>query len=144
MDNYVVLFIRTSLISFLIGSVLGVEMTIEPAHISYFRNAHVHLNLLGFMAMMIYGVGYHVLPRFSGMMLHSRNLMVSHYYLGVVSLGIMSLCRAGMDMTCYADSLRRALFTSSAAHAASIFLFFYNIYRSIKPVSQPQASEQKA
>jgi cbb3-type cytochrome oxidase subunit 1 len=86
MDKYVILFIKTSLISFVVGSALGVEMAIEPSHISYFRNAHVHLNLLGLMAMMIYGVGYHVLPRFSGMMLHSRKLMVIHYTIWALSL----------------------------------------------------------
>ena len=27
--------------------------------------AHAHLNLPGFMAMMIYGIGYFILPRFT-------------------------------------------------------------------------------
>jgi len=37
----------------------------------------VHLNLLGFMSMMIYGVGYHILilPRFSGRPVYSPLLM---------------------------------------------------------------------
>ena len=34
--------------------------------------AHVHMLLLGFVTMMIYGVAYHVLPRFAGYPLHNR------------------------------------------------------------------------
>ena len=90
MDKYVILFIRTSLVSLLIGSALGMVMAFEPSHGSYFLSAHVHLNLLGFMAMMIYGVGYHVLPRFSGVTIHSRPLMVAHYYLGTATLAAMA------------------------------------------------------
>ena len=34
--------------------------------------AHVHMLLLGFVTMMIYGVAYHVLPRFVGFPMHNR------------------------------------------------------------------------
>ncbi len=137
MDKYVILFIRTSLISFVVGSVLGLEMAILPAHAIYFRSAHVHLNLLGFMAMMIYGVGYHVLPRFSGLVIHSRNLMVVHYYLGVTTLALMTLCWIGVEMTPYVGALQAGLSLFGAAHLISISLFFYNIYKSIKPMTLP-------
>jgi cytochrome c oxidase cbb3-type subunit 1 len=144
MDRYVILFIKTSLISFVVGSALGLWMVIEPSDISYFRSAHVLVNLLGFMAMMIYGVGYHVLPRFSGLTLHSRKLMVVHYYLGTATLAAMALAWVGMEMTRLVDPLRLVLALASAGQLCSIFLFFYNIYCSIKPVAPPQPSQQRA
>lgn len=54
-----------SLFYFLVGNVLGLLM--GSGLISYlWRPAHAHINLLGFVAMMIYGVAYHALPRFAG------------------------------------------------------------------------------
>lgn len=143
MDKYAILFIRTSLVSLLIGSALGMVMAFEPSHGSYFLSAHVHLNLLGFMAMMIYGVGYHVLPRFSGVTIHSRPLMVAHYYLGTATLAAMALCWIGIEMTAWADPLRVGLVLSALGHSASILLFIYNIFRSVKPVIPPQAQTQQ-
>ena len=144
MDTYVILFIRTSLCSFLVGSVLGMMMVIEPAYASYFLSAHVHLNLLGFMAMMIYGVGYHVLPRFSGVTIHSRPLMIAHYYLGSSTLAAMALCWIGIETTSWVDPLRAGLALAGIGHMLSIALFAYNIFRSVKPVASPQPQAEKA
>ena len=144
MDKCVILFIRTSLGSFLIGSVLGLTMAIEPFYASYFISAHVHLNLLGFMAMMIYGVGYHVLPRFSGVTIHSRPLMIAHYYLGTTTLAAMALCWIGIETTAWTDQLRVGLMLSGLGHMISILLFAYNIFRSVKAVAPPQAQAEKA
>ena len=141
MDKCVILFIRTSLGSFLIGSVLGLTMAIEPFYASYFISAHVHLNLLGFMAMMIYGVGYHVLPRFSGVTIHSRPLMIAHYYLGTTTLAAMALCWIGIETTAWTDQLRVGLMLSGLGHMISILLFAYNIFRSVKAVAPPQPQE---
>jgi len=142
MDKYAIFFIKTSLGSFLIGSALGILMAIDPSYGSPFVSAHVHLNLLGFMAMMIYGVGYHVLPRFSGMTIHSRPMMVIHYYLGTATLALMALCWIGIEMTAWADPLRTVLVLSGLGHLASILLFAYNIFRSVKPVTPPQPQPQ--
>ena len=139
MDKHVILFIRTSLITFLVGSVLGMVMAIGPSYVSYFLGAHVHLSLLGFMAMMIYGVGYHVLPRFSGTTIHSRRLMVVHYYLGTATLAAMALCWIGIEMTSWVDELRVGLVLSGLGHSISVLLFVYNIFRTIRPVVPPSS-----
>lgn len=139
MDKYVILFIKTSLLSFVLGSALGLEMAIRPLHGHNFLSAHVHLNLLGFMAMMIYGVGYHVLPRFSGATIYSRRLMAVHYYLGTITLAAMALCWIGIQMTTLVGPLRTGLVLFSLGHLVSIFLFVYNIFHSVKPVPLPQA-----
>ena len=139
MDKHVILFIRTSLISFLVGSVLGMVLAIGPSYGSYFLDAHVHLNLLGFMAMMIYGVGYHVLPRFSGTTIHSRRLMVVHYYLGTATLACMALCWIGIEMASWVDELRVGLVLSGLGHSISILLFIYNIFRTIRSVVPPNS-----
>ena len=65
MEIYPKRFIRAGLIYLVIGVVLGVAISIEPSLGARMRFVHIHINLLGFMTMMIAGVAYHVLPRFS-------------------------------------------------------------------------------
>ena len=50
---------------------------------------HVHFNLLGFMSMMIYGVGYFILPRFNGRTLRWPSSVPAHFY--VANLGLIGM-----------------------------------------------------
>lgn len=54
-----------SLLSFVAANSIGVAMGLNWLPI-YWRPAHTHLNLLGFVTSMIYGVAYHAVPRFKG------------------------------------------------------------------------------
>jgi cbb3-type cytochrome oxidase subunit 1 len=74
MDTFVRKFIRASVLWLVAGVVLGVVMTWLPGGMVYYRAAHMHANLLGFVSMMIFGVAYHVIPRFAGRPLHVRAL----------------------------------------------------------------------
>ena len=63
---YVRGFIRAGLVWLAVGIAIGIGMAWWPAdHLAY-RPAHAHANLLGFLSMFVFGVGYHVLPRFVG------------------------------------------------------------------------------
>ena len=88
MEWFVRAFIKASLAWLGLGVTLGVAMAAEPAWIVY-RPAHVHMNLLGFVTMMIYGVAYHVLPRFSGHPLFYRQLPALHWALANLGLATM-------------------------------------------------------
>ncbi len=82
MERINVWFVRASLIYFLAGTFLGLLLTAHPNLVVRFRLAHVHLNLAGFMTMMIFGVGHHIFPRFSGRPLYSRRLVTATFWLG--------------------------------------------------------------
>ena len=56
---------------------MGTWMALAPGATMY-RPAHVHLNLLGFVSMVIFGVAYHVIPRFTGHPLHNPRLAGGH------------------------------------------------------------------
>jgi len=62
MDKYAKAFIKASLIYLGIGAILGVFILLWPDLRFTVTRVHVHILLLGFMGMMIYGVGYHILP----------------------------------------------------------------------------------
>lgn len=88
MDNFAKAFIRASLLWFVAGITLGLAMAIHPAWVVY-RPAHAHMNLVGFVVMMIFGVGYQMLPRFFGHPIHSSALASAHIWLA--NLGLAGL-----------------------------------------------------
>lgn len=90
MDWPVRSFLRASLTWLALGVTLGVAMAMHPAWTIY-RPAHEHMNLLGFVTMMIYGVAYHVVPRFSGRPLRYARLAVWHVWIANAGLALMVL-----------------------------------------------------
>jgi cbb3-type cytochrome oxidase subunit 1 len=125
-DWFAKAFIRASLLWFVGGIALGLAMAIHPAWIVY-RPAHAHMNLVGFVVMMIFGVGYQILPRFFGHPIHSRMLAVAHVWLA--NLGLAGLVAgfflapnvgwAGMTLTAIGGGV----------WAIGAFGFIYNMWR---------------
>lgn len=94
MDRYTKGFIVASLFYFFIAAVLGIWMG-EASYPEWLRFAHVHFNLLGFMSMMVYGVGYFILPRFNGKPLHWPDWLPLHFYLANIGLLGLAITAAG-------------------------------------------------
>ncbi len=85
------LFITLSLAYALTGGLIGIVWLSDPALIpGDVARLHGHIMLLGFIAMMIYGVGLHVLPRFSGNPLFSERLANWQLYVSNAGLWLMS------------------------------------------------------
>jgi hypothetical protein len=85
MDRYTKGFVVASLFYFFLASVLGIWMGGTDGA-GWVRFAHVHFNLLGFMSMMIYGVGYFILPRFNGRTLHWPSWVPIHFFIANIGL----------------------------------------------------------
>ena len=85
MDRYTKAFIVASLFYFFLASLLGAWMGAADAA-GWMHFAHVHFNLLGFMSMMIYGVGYFILPRFNARTLHWPSWVPLHFFAANVGL----------------------------------------------------------
>ena len=88
MDWFVKAFIRASLAWFALGITLGLAIAAYPPWVAY-RAAHAHMTVVGFLTMMVFGVGYQLLPRLFGHALHSRGLAVAHWWLANVGLAGM-------------------------------------------------------
>jgi cbb3-type cytochrome oxidase subunit 1 len=101
-------------------------MAIHPAWVVY-RPAHAHMNLLGFVVGMIFGVGYQILPRFFGHPIHSRALASSHIWLANIGL---SLLVAGFFL---APSIGTrsvpVTATGGSLWAIGAYAFAYNMWR---------------
>lgn len=128
MDWFVQRFIKSALVWLGLGVTFGVAMAAHPVWIIY-RPAHVHMNLLGFVTMMIYGVAYHVVPRFFGHPLHSRKLggvqwWVSNLGLALMVVGFIMVPHSGARGT-------PLLVTGGTLSALGAFAFIFNILRTI-------------
>ena len=68
-------FVAASLLYALLGGALGLAWLAVPGDLPPLAlRAHAHLMLAGFVGMMIFGIGLHVLPRFTGRALYSERL----------------------------------------------------------------------
>ncbi len=85
-------FIAIALAYALLGGLLGLAQLAFPAALPpYALRAHAHLMLLGFVSMMIFGIGLHVLPRFTGNALFSERMADAQFVLVNVGLVAMTL-----------------------------------------------------
>jgi cbb3-type cytochrome oxidase subunit 1 len=88
-SRHTTIFIAAALCYLVIGMLLGLTMAFVPAWIYYIRPAHAHVNLLGWVSMFIFGVAYHVVPRFTGQPLHSERL--ADFHLIAANVGLVGM-----------------------------------------------------
>jgi cbb3-type cytochrome oxidase subunit 1 len=128
MDWFVKAFLKASLVWLALGVTLGLAMAAHPAAVLY-RPAHLHMTLLGFVTMMIYGVAYHVIPRFTGFALHSRRLAGWHWWISNVGLVLMVagfLARPHLGATA-----TPVLAAGGALSALGAYAFAYGLWRTM-------------
>jgi len=136
MDRFVKGFIVMSIVYLALAAVLGIFMLGSQSAMQL-KFVHSHLNMLGWVSMMIYGVGYHILPRFMGRPLYSNRLGEAQFYLANISLVALLLF---YTLTIYSpDGMYRTLtMLSGVVQVAAIFLFFYNMLMTLlTKVEQP-------
>jgi len=131
MDKYAKAFVKASLIYLGIGAILGVLMFSWPDIRFTISRVHVHILLLGFMAMMIYGVGYHILPRFMGRPVYSHRLGNTQVWLANITL-------VGLSISWVLEASQGGIWHTLAilfgiGQAVSIFLFIVNLWMSMTP-----------
>ena len=100
MSRLTILFIKSSLIYFAVAVLVGLDITFMPGHLGSMMPVHAHLMLLGWITMMIYGVAYHILPRFSASPLYSDKMANVQFYLahiGLIGMAVSFAMRSYVD-----------------------------------------------
>ena len=136
MDKYAKAFVKASLIYFGIGSITGVCMVLWPDTRFTVTRVHTHINLLGFMAMMVYGVGYHILPRFMGRPVYSHRL-------GNIQVWLANITLIGLSISWIFEATQGGFWHTlvilfGIGQGVSIFLFIFNLWKSIVPVKSSE------
>ena len=141
MEWFVKAFLKSSLAWLALGVTLGVAMAVYPAWIAY-RLPHVHMLLLGFVTMMIYGVAYHVIPRFTGHALANRRAAGWHWWLSNAGLALMV---TGFVLRVQGVAVAPALLAiGGVASAAGAYTFAWLVWRTIDGPRQLRTAATRA
>ena len=128
MEWFVKAFLKASLTWLALGVTLGATMAAHPEYVVY-RPAHAHMMLLGFVTMMIFGVAYHVIPRFTGFPLHSRRAAGWQWFL---ANGGLTLMVTGFVLRAHGLRPGTLVLSSGGILAAlSAYTFVYVLWRTI-------------
>ncbi|MBI1911014.1 MAG: hypothetical protein HYS21_03340 [Deltaproteobacteria bacterium] len=132
MSSITVWFIRCAMIYFLLAILLGLQMSVTGP-VYPWMPIHVHFNLLGWMSMMVYGVGYHILPRFSGRPLWSDKL--SSWQLWLANIGLIGMAIGWWVREMSGSTTVLLLF--ALVESVSIVFFVLNMLKTIKAAPAP-------
>lgn len=128
MDWFVRAFLKSSVAWLAAGVTLGVAMAIHPVWTVH-RAAHLHLTLLGFVAMMIFGVAYHIVPRLAAHPLHSRRLAGLHWW--IANAGVALFVPGLMMRAVAAPYAALVVGIGAALSATGAYMFAWIIWRTI-------------
>ena len=132
METYAKNFIRVSVISLVLGFGLGLLMT-SQASMMAFRPIHVHLLLLGFMSMMVFGVGYHIIPRFQGHAIIPWAWATLHFYIAPLGLSAMLL---GWYFRGKGNPHDWLLYLGGGMEFLGVLIFLFVMFRGLVPVKK--------
>ncbi len=135
MDRYTKAFVVASLVYFLLASVLGAWMGSAPPA-EWVPFAHIHFNLLGFMSMMIYGVGYFILPRFNGRTLRWPSWVALHFY--TANVGLIGMVATAPER----PSTGFALFAGLSVVSVAMFVVNLGATMLIAPAVEEEEEEE--
>ena len=141
MTWFVRAFLKARLAWLALGVTVGVAMAAHPAWTVY-RLAHVHMLLLGFVTMMIFGVAYHVIPRFVGFDLHRPALAGVHWWLANVGLTLMVSGFVARVLQPTTGTV--VLAVGGVLSSLGAYLFVYVIWRTIDGPARLRAASERA
>jgi cbb3-type cytochrome oxidase subunit 1 len=141
MDWFIKAFIRSSLLWFAAGIILGVAMAIQPQWVIY-RPAHAHMNVVGFLTMLVFGVGYQLLPRLFGHPLHSRRLAIAHLFLA--NVGLAGLVIGFFTQPHVGPSGRWITATGGTLFAAGALAWVWNLWHTFNAADARQRAREQS
>lgn len=118
-------FITAALAYGLLGGLLGIGWLVAPEALPGNPPwVHGHLMLLGFIAMMIYGVAFHILPRFAGRSMYSERMATWQFF--VANAGLLVMTAGGLMGD---DTVRAA---GGVLSWAAILMFALNVVMTVR------------
>ena len=139
-------FIFAALFYMAVGAVVGLLQAINPSWVDALRFSHAHLLLLGGGAMMVYGIGYFILPRFAGANLMWPGLVNIHFWLANTGLiGMVLFKPLGVALT--SPLLTGLFYAATVIQVLGMFMFCINLAATLAtapalPVHEPAATVQ--
>lgn len=122
--------VRASFAYLALGVALGGAFALDRALGAALRPMHAELNLWGGVTLLIYGMAYHMLPRFAGRPLRSPRLADAQSWLAIggVALAAAGWC-AAVWHPALAPALRAAGAVSQLGAALTFAMLVHNLLR---------------
>ena len=119
-------FIAAALLYALLGGSVALAWLVFPGALTpYALRAHAHLMLVGFVGMMVFGIGLHVLPRFTGRNLFSERMADAQFAL--VNAGLLAMVAGWLA------GARLATEAGGALLWVGFLLFAINVIATVRP-----------
>jgi cbb3-type cytochrome oxidase subunit 1 len=128
-DKMAIRFTGISIVYLLIGCPLGVMFLFLPHYIPYLRPVHAHINLIGFVSIMIFGVSYHMFPRFTGGPIYSVPIGKLQFYLA--NLGLIGMALSWWVFERESTVQHIGLLIFGAVEAVAAVLYIYNSWKTL-------------
>lgn len=120
--------VRSAALAFALGLLLGVWFAFNRAVGAVARPLHAELNLWGGVTLLIYGVGYHMLPRFAGRPLTEQRLADLQSYSAILGVAVAVL---GWLVSLWWPTVATPLLLSGAALQLVAALLFVRLIGSL-------------
>lgn len=134
MERFVMGFLRAAIVWLVVGTSLGAAIAMIPAWLVY-RPVHLHLLLLGFVVMIIAGVAYHVIPRFTAAPLYSNRLAMVHLW--VANAGLVLLACGFIARVQHPALAPWLLASGGVLSATGAYLLAWNLWRTLDKAVVP-------
>lgn len=128
-DRMATKFTAISIIYLVIGCPLGVLFLIRPDFVFYLRPVHAHINLIGFVSIMIFGVSYHMFPRFAGKHLYSVGMGCVQFYLA--NIGLIGMALSWWLLRQHTKTYHAGLLVFGTIEAIAAALYVYNCWKTL-------------
>lgn len=102
---------------------MGLTMATNPSMAGLLRFPHIHTMMIGWVSMMIFGLAYHVVPRFAGSPLIKDRWQGIHFWCANIAL-------LGMILTPQSSFVFFAVFGS--LQGVGILIFVFTMLRALK------------
>ncbi len=119
-------FIFAALFYMAVGAVVGLLQAINPSWVNTLRFSHAHLLLLGSGAMMVYGIGYFILPRFASANLLWPGLVSIHFWLANTGLIGMVLFKP-LGVALMSPMFTGLFYAATVIQVLGMFMFCINL-----------------
>ncbi len=139
MDLTVRGFLRSAVLWLALGMGLGIWMALDPAQAFRLRLAHMHALLPGFVLFMIFGVGYHIFPRFSGKTPPWPKGPITHL---VLANGGLALMVVGLLFRVTWDPARWLLAAGGTLVLAGALIFAHAVWHFTEAPKWPMTSQR--
>ncbi|MBI5049271.1 MAG: cbb3-type cytochrome c oxidase subunit I [Deltaproteobacteria bacterium] len=128
-DKMAIRFTGVSIIYLVIGCPLGILFLLRPDYIFYLRPVHAHINLIGFVSIMIFGVSYHMFPRFAGKPLY--NVQMGRIQFWFANIGLIGMILSWWLLEAGSAVQKASLLSFAVIEAIAAALYIYNSWKTL-------------